>query len=389
MTGYNMKNNVIAITNPYRWPFVRRGSERILNDLAVYLSGQGVAVETYSLAPESKTWQEGQITHHSIATKWHTRFRQWNECHYFAFALSSRLAQSRADVIHCLNYFDAYAAIIARKRYKLSCKIIFHAVGIPTKRYFRAVPLDAWFFSTTIRYADEVWVLSNFAQQQLKQDFNCSSALFPPPVFCTEFAENKPVNLFSTSPSLLFVGDCNEPRKGAALLARAFASIKRTYPEATLTYSGNVGEEVRLSILQQQGVSDVQNDIHFLGRGNVDDLPELYSNATVTVLPAVWEAFGLVVVESLMQGTPVVGCNHAGIPDIIDTYEIGQLFEPEMQNGLATNQQGLEAAILAVISSIGETTADACKQRAQAFSWAQLGPHYLNRYQALNNGVGL
>ena len=381
-----MNNGVVAITNPYRWPHVRRGSERILNDLAVYLSGKGVQVETYSMAPDERVWQDGDVTHHTIAGKWHSRFRQWNDCHYFAFALSSRLKHTQADVVHCLNYFDAYAAIVARRRYSLPYKIVFHAVGIPTKRYFRAVPLDAWFFAQTLKHADEVWVLSTFAQQQLSQDFDCSSFILPPPVFCEPVVDRSSETANTSPVSLLFVGDCNEPRKGAALLARAFVKVKQVYPQATLTYSGNISDASRQAIMQQPDVHAHQADILFLGRGQVEDLPALYANATVTVLPAVWEAFGLVVVESLAQGTPVVGCNHAGIPDIIDSSAVGTLFEPDMEEGLATNQTGLETAILSAISGINSDTERACKHRAAAFSWEQLGLQYLQHYRGMALG---
>jgi cytochrome oxidase assembly protein ShyY1 len=71
----------------------------------------------------------------------------------------------------------------------------------------------------------------------------------------------------------------------------------------------------------------------------------------VTLLPAVWEAFGLVLLESLAAGTPVVGAAHAGIVDIVDPAQpaLGALFDPGSTGRAADNLDGLVAAIETVL----------------------------------------
>jgi len=95
------------------------------------------------------------------------------------------------------------------------------------------------------------------------------------------------------------------------------------------------------------------------------------------VLPAVWEAFGLVLVESLAAGTPVVGARHGGIPDIVDSDTVGRLFDPAPFREQTGNVAGLAQAILDVLAA-GKTPAisQACRRRADAFSWSALGPRY-------------
>src|SRR5262249_3921759 len=118
-------------------------------------------------------------------------------------------------------------------------------------------------------------------------------------------------------------------------------------------------------------------DIAFLGVGKVQDLPALYARSTVVVNPAIWEALGMVLVEALAAGTPVVGCCHGGIPDIIDDPRIGSLFAPGSTRRFATNVEGLTDAIRRTIrlAALPET-AKLCRARAQAFAWDRIGPLY-------------
>ena len=62
----------------------------------------------------------------------------------------------------------------------------------------------------------------------------------------------------------------------------------------------------------------------------------VYREAWVSVLPSVGEALGLVLVEALACGTPVVGSRLDGIPEVIDRNEIGRLFDGDDPAALAT-----------------------------------------------------
>jgi len=67
-------------------------------------------------------------------------------------------------------------------------------------------------------------------------------------------------------------------------------------------------------------------DVKFLGNVNHETLRKLYNIADVSVVPSRSEAFGLVAIEALACGTPVIATNQGGLPDII-TQDFGKLFE--------------------------------------------------------------
>jgi len=381
----------VAIANPFVWPYVRRGAERMLNDMAAYLKNRGYAVCVYAMAPQREKEERDGITYFLTKERFKSGKRQFNSCHYFAFALQKILREKPLDIVHCLSYFDAYAAIKARERFRLDYKVVFQSGGIPVRQYFRAVPIDWFFFRKVIRKADAVLVVSRFAQEKLKQDFSCESEVMPPPVAVESFWRKGPdTEPNPAEPKILFVGDVTEHRKGAQVLCKAFAEVKKVYSKATLHLSGKINQTVISNLLKEKDIRSAADDIHFLGLGTVGQLPSLYRSASVTVLPAVWEAFGLVLVESLAAGTPIVGVNHGGIPDIISDRAVGSLFEPAPFQEQTLNVKGLTRAILKTLQTVQtkeqiRRTQKLCGRHADKFSWSALGPSYENLYQRLMN----
>lgn len=370
----------VAIASPYVWPYVRRGSERLLNDLAVYLHQAGLEVHVFAMAPHDSSEIRDGVHYHLLQERWRSTRRQFNSLHAFAWRLQAAFRDVPVDVVFCLSYFDAYAAVRARDRFGLSHQVIFQNVGIPIRRYFRAVPLDRWFMHTVLRKADTCLVLSEYARLTLQRDFGVTGLALPPPVFVDAFVADPaaPAPPAPTSPQLLFVGDLEEPRKGASLLCTAFVMLKEQHPTLRLCLAGRVHDATRERLLSRPGMSRWRSDVEFAGLGPVDGLPTLYRAASVTVLPAVWEAFGLVLVESLAAGTPVVGADHGGISDIVQGDGVGALFDPG-PFGLESHAAGALAEAIAGVLVRGKTAAvqAACRQRAQSFSWRTLGPRYL------------
>lgn len=372
----------VAITNPYVWPHVRRGSERLLNDLAQHLVGAGHEVTVFAMAPEDAQETRDGVRYELLRERWRSNRRQLGSLHYFAWALQERLRARPLDVVFCLNYFDAYAAVACRRRHGLDFRVVFQNVGIPTRRYFRAVPLDRWFMHAVLRQADQCLVLSEFARETLAREFGVTARVLPPPVAVGDFADSGAAP--SRAPMLLFVGDVDEPRKGARVLCRAFVQLKQHRPDLRLRFVGRASPGTRQALVDLPGVSSVRDSIEFEGVGRVELLPAQYRAAAVTVLPSVWEAFGLVLVESLAAGTPVVGARHGGVTDIIQGELVGELFDPGQFEQQSQAHADLATAIEAVLVR-GKTpeVAAACAARAAHFGWAVQGPAYVELVESL------
>jgi glycosyltransferase involved in cell wall biosynthesis len=85
-------------------------------------------------------------------------------------------------------------------------------------------------------------------------------------------------------------------------------------PNVPLVVAGDGPLRPRLQELARR----LQVDVRFLGHVPDEDLPRLYANARVTVLPSVTgqEAFGIALVESMACGTPVIASSLPGVADV-------------------------------------------------------------------------
>jgi glycosyltransferase involved in cell wall biosynthesis len=126
---------------------------------------------------------------------------------------------------------------------------------------------------------------------------------------------------------ILFVGKQFD-RKGGRVLLDAFERVRRAVPSATLTIVGP-----RLGVLGP-GIKNPG----FLSKQNPDGfaaMKRLYSDATVFVLPTLYEPFGISYVEAMAHGLPCIGTNICAVPEIVEDGNTGRLVAPGDAESLA------------------------------------------------------
>ena len=124
---------------------------------------------------------------------------------------------------------------------------------------------------------------------------------------------------------LLFTLRNLEPRMGLDALIRAMATVRERFPRALLLIGGSGSVRPLLETLTiSLGLSD---HIRFLGFVPERDLPAHYGAADAFVLPTrELEGFGLVTVEALACGTPVLGTPVGATPEILEPLDRSLLF---------------------------------------------------------------
>lgn len=124
--------------------------------------------------------------------------------------------------------------------------------------------------------------------------------------------------------------------KGLAVLIKAIHLVSKKFPQVKLKVLGGVlkGEFIKE---YKQLVSElkIEKNVIFLGNKPKKDLLEVFSEALVIVVPSLYEAFGLVVIEAFSVKTPVIGSNTGGIKEIIRDTKDGFLVEPNNEVELA------------------------------------------------------
>lgn len=140
-------------------------------------------------------------------------------------------------------------------------------------------------------------------------------------------------------PAFLFVGLLSEG-KGIDLLLRAFRTVRREHPSATLTVVGDGPMREQLqSLAASLGVADA---VVFPGAANIDQLAAHYLSASCLILPSRSEAWGLVVNEALSYGCPAIVSAHCGCaPDLIAEGKTGYVFSTNDAENLAAKMTQL------------------------------------------------
>jgi L-malate glycosyltransferase len=183
------------------------------------------------------------------------------------------------------------------------------------------------------RYSDAITVNSTYMKLQLESivpDSSKKIRVIPMGIDFKKFERSSEKNFkkrYHASHLILTVGRLID-WKGTIFLIESMTDVLHHYPDAKLVIVGTGPEEVSLRTKSiKLGLEDA---IVFVGNVNSEDLVAYYHSADVFVLPSInksgrTEALGVVLLEAMASGCPVIGSNVGGIPDIITDGENGFL----------------------------------------------------------------
>lgn len=257
-------------------------------------------------------------------------------------ALPKLLLRAPADVIHghCFYYCTAdFPAAVARLR----------RVPFVLNPYFYLIPTAKWeaYRRTVGRLtmrADVTVVISPFEQRLIEQaGFRVRRfEQVPPAVDAPAFAGPRDAAFLARfgldgcrHQIVLFVGRVSRD-KGIDLLIAAAQTVVRAAPEARFLIVGpDWGDRAEFErAVEAAGLREV---FVFTGALNAADLRRAYRSADLMAFPSRYEAFGIVMIEAMAAGVPVVATNASAIPCVVDHGATGLLFAPEDAGELAAH----------------------------------------------------
>lgn len=106
------------------------------------------------------------------------------------------------------------------------------------------------------------------------------------------------------------------PEKGAGVLLEAFPEVLREFPDARLVIAGTGPWEGELR--RRAAALGLGDRVQFTGYVDDARLAHLYAGAAVTVVPSTYEPFGIVALEAMQAGTPVVVSDTGGLSEIVE-----------------------------------------------------------------------
>jgi glycosyltransferase involved in cell wall biosynthesis len=283
---------------------------------------------------------------------------------------AARLARSgRFDVVHAFWPIPQGILGLAARR----------AGGIPLVSTFFGVELT-WverqlkplrpLLRTIAARSDAVTVISTYTAELLRR---AAPAVAPEVIpfgaaVDPSYLPRSPASAAAVPFTVLFVGRLVE-RKGVAVLLRAVARLRSEGREIRVRILGDGPELAALEALSEDlGMSGT---IEFGGFVSPEALQSAYGSADLFVLPAVVdrkgdvEGLGVVLIEALLAGTPVIGSRAGGIPDVVRDGETGWLVPPG-------DAEALAGAIAAAMDDPAEARRRAAAGRidvSRRFSW--------------------
>lgn len=213
----------------------------------------------------------------------------------------------------------SYKGVIIKSFYYLYCKLI-------TKLLSRADTI----ISPSEYYINEAGVSEKYRNKIVVIPNGINIEDFDVPYSKEECREK--LALSSPERILLCVGNL-EPRKGFDILLKAMPKILKNVQDTKLVFVGNgIMSDVLKSLADNLGIFE-----HIKFAGFVDESKKVlyYKSADIFVHPSIYEIFGIVNLEAMACGVPIVASKVGGIPDVVKNGENGLLVPPRDSEALA------------------------------------------------------
>ena len=179
-------------------------------------------------------------------------------------------------------------------------------------------------------HLDLIFTMSNWIRDSFIEDFACEpKKIFTVGAGANIVTKSSTVENDYSNNEILFVG-LDFERKGGEALLKAFEIVKREIPDAKLRVIGPDSAELHS-----------KKDVIAMGRimkhskEGLEKLQEAYMNASIFVMPTLWEPFGIVFLEAMANKLPCIGVNKYAMPEIIENGKTGFVIPPNNIERLA------------------------------------------------------
>jgi glycosyltransferase involved in cell wall biosynthesis len=386
-----MPMKILMLTWEYP-PRIVGGIARVVNDLSKRLikDGHDVTVVTYREgdAPyfeDDKGVKVYRVDNYMINPN---NFIDWiMQMNFNMVAKANEIIakEGKFDVIHAHDWLVAYAAKTLKNSYDIPIVATIHATesgrnsGIhdETQRYINDTE---WMLTYE---ATEVIVNSNYMKRELQ-------SLFGLPFEKINVVPNGiNINMFSgvekdydfrrqyaadNEKIILFMGRLVY-EKGVQHLIAAMPKILAGYNDAKLVIAGKGGMLDELKA--QVNAMGISNKVYFTGYMDSKQVCKMYKCADISVFPSTYEPFGIVALEAMLSGTPVVVSDIGGLNEIIQHGENGM-------KSYAGNPNSIADSILALLYN-PQLSADVVKKAKSMvkseYNWAKIAQDTHFTYQ--------
>ncbi|MFD3441291.1 glycosyltransferase family 4 protein [Streptomyces sp. NPDC058685] len=176
-----------------------------------------------------------------------------------------------------------------------------------------------------------------------------------------------------------FIGRIDEPRKGLPVLMKALPKILAECPDTRLLVAGRGDEDEAVASLPKE----MRERVEFLGMVSDEDKARLLRSVDLYIAPNTGgESFGIILVEAMSAGAPVLASDLDAFAQVLDQGSAGELFANEDADALAS----------AAIRLLGDPERRAelrerGSKHVRRFDWSTVGADILSVYETVTDGA--
>lgn len=245
---------------------------------------------------------------------------------------------------------------------------IYQSIGIIPSKNIMLLKKIVAIERAQIALADKVIVLSSFVSKQMERyGVPAEKVVLLPPAIAPELF-TPPLRITTEPFRVLYVGRI-EPLKGIHFLLQAWKAL--SLPNAELWLVGNIAPEMKSILARYEG------SFRYMGALAREKLPELYRQASVFAFPTLMDSFGMVLLEAMASGLPVIATANSAAPDLLDEGVIP-----------AGDVEALKAALLNLYERRNELT-EVGRQNRHRVEAGYTAAHYAERVRHFLESHGL
>lgn len=249
----------------------------------------------------------------------------------FLAQLNKAVLLDRPDLIISTHTNFSLAAYWLKKIYRVPYWLVAHGIEVWDAK--QGMARDA------LAYADRILAVSNYTRERLisAQSLNPAQVTVLPNTFESSHFRiaAKPERLLARyqlkpeQPLILTVSRLakNEQYKGYDQIIKALPSIKQQIPDVHYMIVGKGDDKERIEqLIAEQGL---QKSVTLTGFVPDEEIADYYNLCDLFAMPSTGEGFGIVFLEALASGKPVLAGNKDGSVDALCQGELGILIDPE------------------------------------------------------------
>lgn len=286
------------------------------------------------------------------------------------------LFREKFDILHFHNasFPSFFQILLSPLTFKTLNILTFHS-DIKRSNFLKKFPFFFNFFVSFCNLRlDGMIAVSPVAFKYLK-NFKKPKVIIPNGVDLEIFnPEQKKIERFLDGKlNLLFVGRIEE-RKGLIYLLKAFKLVKKNYEKVRLIVAGDGPEREKCENFVKENKLE---DVFFLGQVK-EELPSLYASSHIFCAPSIYgESFGLVILEAMASGLPVVGFANEGYRQLMRG-KIGEKFLAKPRN---FKELAKKIEILIKSQKLREKIGKWGREEAKKYSWDKICEKILDFYE--------